>query len=137
MKENHVHCKARNARQSVKFCELVSIAKNQVCDHLFYNEWIIIPILKLYPMFKKVFPYINNIREREIRDYYLTFIYCYILFSSVINNVDKIPGLCYIKFVVYFMVQLCLPKKLIELKNQISTYHIISEQVRVVYPLSK
>jgi hypothetical protein len=137
IKESHEHCKIRNSQHAVKFCQLFSFAKNQICDYSFYDLWRIILNLKLLSMLKKVFPYISYSRECEKCVYYLTSIYCNNLFSSVINNVDKIDVLCYIKLVVCFMVQLCLPKKLIELKNHISIYQIIREQVRVVHPLSK
>ena len=37
-KEYHENCEIRNV---VKFCQLFNFAKNQVCDHSFYDELII------------------------------------------------------------------------------------------------
>ena len=137
MKENNVHGRVRSSRHSVTFRQLFIIAKNQICDDTFSKQWKIICNLKLYPVFRKVFPYIDNLRKCEQIVCYITIIYCYIFFISVINNVDTVLRVCYIKHVECFVEQLCTTKKLIEANNQNSIYQIRSEHSRVVYPLSK
>ena len=136
MKEYHVRCQIRKFRDAVKCCQLFNFFKNHFCEHYFYIQWRLTSNQKLFSTLTKVFSYIIYLRECEKCVYYLTGIYCYILFSSVIYNVNKIHGSFDIKFVLCFMVQLCLPKKLIEQKSHISIYQIISEKLRVVHPLS-
>ena len=84
-----------------------------------------------------MFQHIHNFYASDACVCFLAVIYLYFSCISVIVSNYNIKRLCLIKQLIYLILQLSLPKKLIEPIRPRTSYLKKSEKVRVVYPLSK
>ena len=82
----------------------------------------------------KVFHQIINLYQHET--YFCRVALVYFSYTSVMTKVYDIIQLCLTNYVLCLMLKMYLPKRPIELLNQTTLYLKISEQVRVVCPLS-
>ena len=82
----------------------------------------------------KVFHQIINLYQHETCVCRVALVY--FSYTSVMTKVYDIIQLCLTNYVLCLMLKMYLPKRPIELLNQTTLYLKISEQVRVVCPLS-
>jgi hypothetical protein len=138
-KSNHVdHGRVKSAQNQIAVCQFCNVDLGYDGAFIINKYFETNGALDVLLIFELLFQRIHNIYTSDARVCCLAVIYSYFSCVSVIvSNYNNIKRLCLIKPLICLILQLSLPKKLIEPPNPGTSYLKKSEKVRVVYPLSK